>query len=1069
MSYSEDSFNEQPAILLFRQMGWRTLNCYSETLGEQGLLGRETRSDVVLVRELRQALQNLNPQATSNEIAQAIDELTRDFSSLSPIAANQSCYQLIKDGIKVKTDAYAQGEDADEFITLSVIDWQLPENNRFLLCSQLWITGEIETRRPDLIGFVNGLPLLFIELKAAHKNLIHAYKDNLSDYKKTIPQLFWFNQLIVLSNGVRSKVGTLSSQWEHFAEWKKIASEDETRNSSLETAIRGTCDKTRFLDLIENFILFESKKATIKIVAKYHQYLGVNQALQGLQHIRQNQGKLGVFWHTQGSGKSFSMVFFCQKAFRKIPGNWTFVIVTDRTDLDEQIHTTFAATGLLDKDSRAESALDLKQLLSEDHRYVFTLIHKFRTEQGEAYPELSKRDDVVVITDEAHRSQYSTLALNMRTALPNAGFLAFTGTPLLGSKGDLDDSDAKTYEVFGDYVSVYNFADAIDDNATLPLYYENRVPEVNLNRDDLGAEINAIIQQAELSEESEAKIEREFAKAYHIITRDDRLDTIAKDMVEHFMGREPFSSGMRGKAMMVAIDKATAIKMYDKVQLAWQNKIAALKQQQWSAPTWQLAVLQEQIEYMESTDMAVVVSSSLNDDEKLAKRGLNYAPHRERMVKEKLDDKFKDPSDPLRIVFVCAMWLTGFDAPCVSTLYLDKPLKRHTLMQTIARANRVYPGKAAGQVVDYINIFGALQEALGVYGGAVKEQQGEYGLGSDSADGRTPAESKQSLFVEAQNALQQTRDFLSQQGISLQAILAADTQNLEKQRLIQTAVETLMEPQVLDEFAAQVRRVNRIFKALLPDAKAVEFLPERALLSFLLKTILEGMGEIIDDEDVLHIVRTQVDALLDEAITTIEIKPNLPSPVDIADIDFDALAQMLERTKKPSRSDAERLKRLVELRIKPLIDINPTRIDLQEKFKQIVSLYNLGASSAEEFFNQLKLFIEELNEEDKRAAREGLKEPELTLFDLLSQGIKLSETERMQVKQIAKELLEKLETVLVIDWRKRQRSKARVQKTIDDVLQALPESYDDHSWELACDKIFMHVYDKYQGAAAAVI
>lgn len=540
MSYTEDSLIEQPAIVLFEELGWQPQNCYSETMGEQGLLGRDTRSEVVLQRELRHALKDLNPRCTANEIEQAIEILCRDYSAMSAIAANQTCYKLIKDGVKVKSDAYSQGEEADEFITLTVIDWKTAENNRFLLCSQLWVTGEIETRRPDLIGFVNGLPLLFIELKAAHKNLIHAYKDNLADYKKTIPQLFWFNQLIILSNGVRSKVGTLTSLWEHFAEWKKIDSENEKRSSSLETVIRGTCEQERFLDLIENFILFESKKQTVKVVAKYHQYFGVNQSLKSLQNIRENQGKLGVFWHIQGSGKSFSMVFFCQKAFRKLEGNWTFVIVTDRKDLDEQIYTTFAATGMLHSDSRADSALELKQLLSEDHRYVFTLIHKFRTAQGESYPELSQRDDVIVITDEAHRSQYSSLALNMRTALPNAGFLAFTGTPLLGKKGELDDSDAKTYEVFGDYVSVYNFADAIDDGATLPLYYENRVPEVNLNRDDLGEEINAIIEEADLSDESEAKIEREFAKAYHIITRDDRLETIAKDMVEHFMGREPF-------------------------------------------------------------------------------------------------------------------------------------------------------------------------------------------------------------------------------------------------------------------------------------------------------------------------------------------------------------------------------------------------------------------------------------------------------------------------------------------------------------------------------------------------
>ena len=491
MTYTEDELIERPAIYLFSDIGWQTLDCYSEVFGEEGTLGRENRSEVILIRELHEALIGINPACTENEINLAIEEVVRDRSVMSAMAANEASYKLICEGVKVKAD-----DESEDSVTVKVIDWNDVDNNSFLLCSQLWITGEIETRRPDLIGFVNGLPLVFIELKAAHRQLIHAYKDNLADYKRVIPQLFFFNQLVILSNGIQSKVGTVSSQWEHFADWKKIEKEDEPRVLSLETVIRGTCDKTRLLDIIENFILFENKKATVKIVSKYHQYLGVNQALEGLKSIEEVQGKLGVFWHTQGSGKSFSMVFFCQKAFRKFAGNWTFVIVTDRTDLDEQIYKTFHACGLLKEECQAESASDLKILLSEDHRFVFTLIHKFRAEQGESYPELSDRDDVIVITDEAHRSQYATLALNMRSGLPNAGFMAFTGTPLLNKQQD----DEKTREVFGDYVSVYNFADAVDDGATLPLYYENRVPEVNLNRDDLGDEIAEIIDNADLTD-----------------------------------------------------------------------------------------------------------------------------------------------------------------------------------------------------------------------------------------------------------------------------------------------------------------------------------------------------------------------------------------------------------------------------------------------------------------------------------------------------------------------------------------------------------------------------------------
>lgn len=1069
MTYTEDALVEQPAINLFKETGWQTLDCYSETFGKNSLLGRDNRSEVVLVRELREALSVINPRCTSNEITLAIDEITRDRSAMSAIAANEFCYRLIRDGVKVAADA-----EGEEHVTVKVIDWQQPNNNRFLLCSQLWVCGEIETRRPDLIGFVNGLPLVFIELKASHRQLIHAYQDNLADYKQVIPQLFWFNQLVILSNGVQSKLGSITSLWEHFAQWKKIEREDEPRTVSLETMIRGTCNKTRLLDIIENFILFENKKHTVKIIAKYHQYLGVNQSLQGLRSLKALQGKLGVYWHTQGSGKSFSMVFLCQKAFRKLPGNWTFVIVTDRTDLDEQIYKTFNATGLLKEECQADSATELQQLLTEDHRFVFSLIQKFRTDQDERYPVLSERDDVIVITDEAHRSQYGNFAMNMRQALPNAGFLAFTGTPLMAE-------DEKTRDVFGGYVSVYNFADAVDDGATLPLYYENRVPEMDLLHADLGEQVAEIIDNAELSEDSEAKLEREFGRAYHIITRDDRLETIAADLVEHFMGREPFSSGasdvsvsgkriggkeVRGKAMVVSIDKATAIRMYNKVQAQWQHKLTNLKALLPSTTGSALEKLQDDITYMETTDMAVVVSGGQGDYETMEKKGLDYKAHRERMVREDLGDKFKAEHDPLRMVFVCAMWLTGFDAPCVSTLYLDKPLKQHTLMQTIARANRVYPGKACGQIVDYINIFGALQQALGVYGGGSRDDSsngiGEGGL-VDS-----PAEHKGALRAELERAVFASERWLAQNGVSLEKIINASTVSFEKLQLLDNASELMLKPDLKPEFTARVRQVNRLFKAVMPDTNAQKFIKQRVVMNVIYAQMKHKSGEQIDDSDVLDVVRQQVNELLDESIETIYIGSNLPDPVDISNIDFDALGEMVKRTTKPRLSDAERLKNLIELKIGPMVERNRTRQNLQEKFKKLVDEYNSGAYSAEQFFDELKKFINELDEEERRGVREGLNEEELALFDLLCQGIELSEKERQQVKAIAQQLLEKLRDDLVIDWRKKQQAKARVRDHIQEVLDNLPDSYDTNKWNNVFDSVYQHVYQVYRGRGESV-
>lgn len=1058
MTYTEDALVEQPAINLFSELDWDTATCWDEVFGsldDQSLadnplfFGRETRNDVVLFARLKAALIKLNPGIGLLIIQEAIDEIARDRSAMTPTSANEEVYELLTNGYVYTT----QAEDEEDCV-VKYVDWLDASKNDFLLCSQMTITGEIETRRPDLMGFVNGLPLVFIELKASHNNLFTAYKNNLSDYKNTIPQLFTYNQIIILSNGVQSKVGSITSEWVHFAEWKKIESENETRRVSLEVVIRGVCEQNRLLDIVENYTLFVKAKNTLKIIAKYHQYLGVNQALSGLNNVEGRAGQLGVFWHTQGSGKSFSMVFFCKKAFRKYTGNWTFVLITDRTDLDDQIYKTFNSAGIVTENCQAESGAELKTLLAADHRFVFTLIQKFKGDEKGHFPLLSERDNIIVITDEAHRSQYDSLAMNMRKAMPNASFMAFTGTPLLAG-------EAKTQEVFGDYISIYNFADAVDDGATLPLYYENRVPEVSVSSDTIGDDIAEILDQADLTEEQETRLETEFSKAYHIITRDDRLETIAADLVEHYINRDPFSDGMLGKAMVVSIDKATAIKMYDKVQLAWKSKLNSLKSQAKYASGSRLNKLQFQIEHMEKADMAVVVSGGQNDEERLAKKGLDYKAHRERFLKEKIDEKFKDPEDDLRIVFVCAMWLTGFDAPSVSTLYLDKPLKSHTLMQTIARANRVYEGKPAGQIVDYINIFSALQQALGLYGGGVAEGGSDYKVDS-------PAKDKSELVAALGIAINELILFLNGVDIDLNEIVSAPADGFTKLTLLDNASEILLEPKNIDEFTAFIRQINRIFKAIMPDEGANQYVPYRIAINVIYSQMRLKSGLTIDDEDVLDVVRNQVNELLDESISTIKIQSNLPEPVNIANIDFDALATMVASIEKPKQSDAERLKNLVERKLQPMVLKNKARQDLQQKFKDLIEAYNLGAYTAEEFFNQLEAFIQELEHEDTRTVREGLTEEELAVFDLMVQEAPLNEKERNEVKAIAKELVEKMQDLLVIDWRKKQRTKARVKNMIEEVLDGLPESFDDDLWPKTCSEVYLHIFEKYpnQGQSA---
>ena len=781
--FSEDTLVEQPAIALFKELGYETANCFYEKVGtSDSTLGRETTEGVILVPKLRSALRKLNPDLDDKAVNLAIEELTRDRSAMSLVQANREVYKLLKDGVKVAFQN-DKGEESDE--TVRIIDWNNPENNDFFLASQFWVSSPsgIYKKRPDLIGFVNGLPLIFIELKKSHGKLQHAYQHNLKDYKNTIPQVFWYNALVILSNGSQAKVGSVTAGLEHFADWKRINNEGEQGIISLETLIRGTCGKQQLIDLIENFTLFdEGKGGLAKITAKNHQFLGVNNAVDALEKIKKNQGRLGVFWHTQGSGKSFSMAFFSQKVLRKVTGNWTFLVITDRNDLDKQIYKNFANTGVVTEDCQAESGAHLKQLLSEDHRFIFTLIQKFGVKPGEKYPKLSDRSDIIVMTDEAHRSQYDTLALNMRNALPHAAFIGFTGTPLMAG-------EEKTKEVFGDYVSIYNFQQSIEDGATVPLYYENRIPELQLANENFKEDLADLIEAAELDDEQEKKLEREFAREYHLITRDDRLEKVAEDIVAHFMGRK-----QSGKGMVICIDKVTAVKMYDKVQKYWKAYRGALEGQLAALPDLRRAAsgamltgnkdavsiaaeqpadfdsakrreLLQQIDFMDQTDMAVIVSQQQNEVELFEEKRLSIAPHRLRMVKEDMETKFKDADDPFRLVFVCAMWLTGFDAPAVSTIYLDKPMKNHTLMQTIARANRVFKDKNNGLIVDYVGVFRNLQKALAIYGSS---------SGGGVGKGECPIQKKEELVEDLRLAIAEAVDFCKVRGVDIDAILGAD-------------------------------------------------------------------------------------------------------------------------------------------------------------------------------------------------------------------------------------------------------------------------------------------------------
>jgi len=1044
--YTEDSLVEQPAIALFAELGWQTSNCFEEVFGPDGTLGREHRGQVVLVRFLRPALENLNPQLPDVAIQAAIDTLTRSRDLLTPANANKEIYTLLKNGVLV----HFQDENGEEVQQrVQVIDWNKPENNHFLLASQLWVTGDMYTRRPDLVGFVNGLPLVFIELKATQKRLKTAYDRNLRDYKNTIPHIFWYNAFIILSNGSDSKIGSITSPWEHFSEWKKINSEGEKGAVSLDTIIHGTCEKSRLLDIVENFILFANAEGgTQKLITKNHQYLGVNSAFRAVQDIRENQGKLGVFWHTQGSGKSYSMILFSQKVLRKQPGNWSFVVVTDRRALDSQIYKNFSSTGVVTEPEhvvRANSGKHLRTLLQEDHRYVFTLIQKFQTERGEMYPMLSKRSDVIVMTDEAHRSQYDIMALNMRNALPKAAFLGFTGTPLIAG-------EAKTKEVFGDYVSIYNFKQSVDDKATVPLFYENRIPELQLTNEHLQEDMLEIIDAAVLDEDQESKLEREFAREYHLITREERLDTIGKDIVEHFIGR-----GFHGKAMVVSIDKATAVRLYDKVQKHWLEKRSELKAQlPRTANEEEKEELENLIKFMEDTDMAVVVSQSQNEIEDLRAKGAEIEAHRRRMNAEDLAKKFKDADDPLRLVFVCAMWMTGFDVPSCSTIYLDKPMRNHTLMQAIARANRVWKDKVNGLIVDYIGMFRNLEKALAIYGSAA---------GGGIKEGEMPVKVKEKLVDRLQEAMDETVAFVSGKGVDIDEIQKAEGFN--RISLLDDAVDLLLvNDDTKHQYLLLANNVNRLFKAILPDARANAFGILRKVITVIAEKIRSLMPEV-DISDVMD----SVDDLLDDSVAPKEYvidKSPEHELYDLSQIDFERLAKRFEKSRK--RIEAEKLRGMLNQKLNKMVRLNKSRMDYLEKFKEMIEEYNAGVSSVDVFYAELLDFAKELSAEEQRGISENLSEEELAVFDLLTKpAIKLSKKEEEKVKEVAKELLDTLKAErLVLDWRKRQQTRARVQLTIEKTLDHLPGNYSTDLYKQKCTQVYHHVYEAYYGQGRSV-
>jgi type I restriction enzyme R subunit len=1056
---------------------------------EKKLVGRDNLKDVVLKDRLRLKLSELNKQLPAESIEHAVYELCRSRATLTPVMANKEVYELIKNGVPI-TFKNEIGREENDYI--KVINFDQPNQNDFVVVSQLsieYLQTEGITRRPDVLLYVNGLPLVMIELKNATEKVKSGFDINLRRYKRDIPQLFWYNCFVCISNGIQTRAGAFNAPWEHFFSWVKLIdtavtheqlnrleveaeSESTGNHLSLKLFGKGLCAKENILDYFENFVLYHNNK--VKIIAKNHQYLGVNNAIASLNQREGKQGKLGVFWHTQGSGKSYSMIFFSRKIQRKVEGNWSFLIITDRKDLDAQIYRNFKETDTITetKDQkenyyRPTSRSRLQEYLQSNRTYLFALIHKFGIEKGKTYPKLTERDNWIVIIDEAHRTQYEGFGENMRIAIPNAQFIAFTGTPLLRNE--------KTKDWFGPYVSEYNFAQSIEDGATVPLYYKKSVPRVEQVNEDLVGDAAQILEDENLTEEQQRKLDREYSTLLQVVRREDRLQEIAKHIVQHYPYRldavDAKNNRKPMKAMVICIDKFTAVRMYEFVQQAQKEEIKELRKKISREANQDLKERYKRaVAFMEETRMSAVISAEgteTEEKEKFEKEGLNITPHRKLMDYpdedgRNIEDYFKDPNSTYRIVFVTAMWLTGFDAPSVSTLYLDKPLQNHTLMQAIARANRVIEGKKNGLVIDYFGVFRNLKKALAAYAEGTKGKTSE-----ETEEDEFPVKEFEELLELLEQAITEAKNYCKSLGADIDEIIDLGEKGFKEVELFQEYANIILER---DEYKKQLGLFVNTIVSLYDSAKPEIYSHPKIKKS---RDVLEYLRKVVDrhvdQDEALERAKRKLDDLLDSSVVG---KGDLKDQggeyiiasskeVDLSKIDFSLLRSEFPEKKHQNIVYAD-LRELMQVKLKQMVAQNKTRGSFLARFERVIEDYNSGSLSIEEAYEELVKQAEDLTDEQERAARSGMSESELELFDLLKKD-RLTKEEEKRVKLAASNLLKILfdvkNKILIQEWHKDKATQEMVRQEIKKILNdALPDSYDRKVFSEKSDIIFQHLY-----------
>ena len=1116
---SEDRLVQQTfAHHLRDHLGWESLYAYNaETFGSKGMLGRTSERDVVLVRDLRAALAHLNPGLPESAREQAIERITRIDFARSLIQHNRECYGFIRGGVPVEwRDASGKIWHAHAH----VIDFRDAASNRFLAVRELKIQGvrvPHYNRRADLVCFVNGLPLVFIELKAVYRNIRAGFDDNLTDYlsEHSIAHAFHQNAFLVVSNGDQARYGSITSKWEHFVEWKRNTEKDKARLDA-EALLDGMLAKERLLDIVENFLLFDDSRAggTRKIVARNHQVLGVNNAVASV--VRQEElkrqfspaerlieyrapkpeplkvaeappdsayaaiapgsaeedelplvkrahddlGRLGVFWHTQGSGKSYSMVFFAEKVRRVVPGNFTFLLMTDREDLDDQIWRTFIGCEVSDETTpRAGSGQELQEILRGNHRFVFSLIHKFNQPVTEPY---SVRDDIIVVSDEAHRTQAGKFARNMRLALPNASFIGFTGTPLFKH-------DELTRRIFGSYISRYDFKRSEEDQSTVKLVYENRGEKLGIARLDLNDRIADAIEKAYLNPDQQALLENLLGKDYEVITADDRLAKLAEDFVEHCSTR-----WQTGKSMLVCIDKITCARMFQSIEPRWKAKLARIqalipgKEAESTAATdagirerltAELDALRSQAQWMESTIIEIVISEAQNEVRDFRKWGFDITPHRMVMKtgfqtpdgkRVPVEEAFKDPRHPFRVAIICAMWLTGFDVECLATLYIDKPMKAHNLMQAIARANRVFPGKDCGVIVDYNGMLKSLREALA-----------QYALGDEDDGGGGIVAPIEELVASLLQAIEAAEKHLL--GLGFDATRLHGATGFDRIEALRDAVDALYTSnEAKRRFEIVARQVFIRFKALLMEPSVLAYAERHDNI----ETIYKKLQDRRDTADVTEVLK-ELHRIVNEAIRAAAPGDDHAEglTVDLSQLDFEKLRNEFASKVRRKHAALQDIRDVVEHKLGQMLDRNPMRMDYYKKYQEIIADYNREKDrvTVEDTFARLVVLASGLDTEQRRAAEEGLSDDELALFDLLFKD-NISKKDRERLKQASRGLLSSLHDLLASmpGWLQNATTQAQVKVFIlDRLYESLPRPpFNEAETEDVASRVYDYVWQR---------